>query len=71
MFKPQVFSIESFLRKVISENPELIDYNVLSVKKEYLGNINLQDSFFDVFREDYQGFDNWFNRKADEPSIYL
>lgn len=66
--QPQVFSIESFLRKVISENPELINYNVLSVKKEYFGKINLQDSFFDVFEEDYQGFDNWFNRKADEPA---
>jgi predicted nucleic acid-binding protein len=64
----RVFSIESFLGKVISENPELIDYNVLSVKKDYFGNINLQENFFDVFREDYDGFDKWFNRKADEPA---
>lgn len=66
----KVFSIESFLGKVISENPELIDYNVLSVQKDYFGNINLQGSFFDVFREDYDGFDKWFNSKADEP-VYI
>jgi len=64
----QVFSIESFLKKVISENPDLIDYNVLSVKKEHFGNINLHDNFFDVFREDYPQFNRWFNSKADEPA---
>ena len=39
---------------------------MLSVKKEYFGNINLQDSFFDTFRSAYVGFDDWFNRKSDE-----
>lgn len=66
----RVYSIESFLGKIISENPELIDYNILSVKKDYFGNINLKENFFDVFREDYDGFDNWFNGKADEP-VYI
>lgn len=62
----RVFSIDSFLERVVAEHPELIDYNILSVKKTYLGNINLQDPFFDSFREDYPGFDNWFNKKSDE-----
>jgi len=62
----RVFTINSFLEKVISEHPDLIDYNVLSVTKKHFGNINLQDAFFDSFREDYQGFDKWFNKKADE-----
>ena len=66
----QVFSIESFLGKIISENPELIDYIVLSVKKDYFGNMKLQESFFDNFREDYYEFDKWFNGKADEP-VYI
>lgn len=64
----KVFTIDSFLEKVIAENPELVDYKILSVKKLYFGEINLQDSFFDSFREDYSGFDKWFNRKADEIS---
>jgi hypothetical protein len=27
----------------------------------------LQDPFFDSFRDDYPGFDQWFNRKSEEP----
>lgn len=62
----RIFTIDSFLEKVNAENPSLTDYKVLSVTKEYFGKINIADSFFDSFREDYQGFDTWFNRKADE-----
>jgi len=62
----KVFSIDSFLEKVTAENPELVDYKVPSVKKEFFGNINLKDEFFDSFREDYVDFDKWFNRKAEE-----
>ena len=61
-----VFRIDSFLEKVISENPGLIDYSVLSVTKKHFGEIDLDDAFFDSFREDYEGFDRWFNKKADE-----
>ncbi|WP_148715042.1 PIN domain-containing protein [Chitinolyticbacter meiyuanensis] len=65
-----VFTIDGFLEKATAENPELADYRVLSVKKEYFGNINLKDTFFDSFRQDYPGFDIWFNRKADEVAYY-
>lgn len=64
----KVFRIDSFIEKAISENPTLVDYKTLSVKKEYFGNINLTDTFFNSFREDYLGFDEWFNRKAEETS---
>jgi predicted nucleic acid-binding protein len=62
----RVFTIDAFLEKVTAENPTLVDYKVLSVKKVLFGDVNLQDSFFDSFRTDYSGFDKWFNRKADE-----
>lgn len=62
----KVFTIDAFLEKATSENPELADYRVLSVKKKYFGEINIKDHFFDSFRLDYQGFDDWFNKKADE-----
>lgn len=61
-----VFSIDGFLEKVSSENPSLTDYKTLSVRKEYFGNIDLADQFFTSFRNDYQGFDRWFNSKSDE-----
>ena len=62
----RVYTIDSFLEKLTVENPELSDYKVLSVKKEYFGNIDLNDSFFDSFRADYIEFNKWFNGKSDE-----
>lgn len=62
----RVFKIDSFLEKVVSENPELVDYRVLSVTKQLFGEINLEDSFFDSFKEDYNGFEKWFLKKSDE-----
>lgn len=64
----RAFSIDGFLEKVTAENPGLANYKVLSVKKELFGNIKLADPFFDSFREDYPGFDNWFIKKSDEYS---
>lgn len=61
-----VFTIENFLEKVTGENPDLVSYKTLAVKKEYFGNIALTDTFFNSFRRDYFGFDKWFNRKSDE-----
>lgn len=62
----RVFKIDSFLEKVVSENPDLVDYKVLSVTKQLFGTINLEDSFFDSFKEDYKGFDKWYLKKSDE-----
>ena len=62
----RIFTIDDFLEKVTAENPELAEYKTLSVKKEYFGNIDHSDVFFDSFRNDYHEFDKWFNLKADE-----
>lgn len=62
----RVFKIDQFLEKVTAENPDLVDYKVLAVKQVDFAQVNLQDNFFDSFREDYNGFDKWFNKKADE-----
>jgi predicted nucleic acid-binding protein len=64
----RVFKIDQFLEIVVANNPTLVDYKVLAVKKEYFAKVDLQNSFFDSFREDYPGFDKWFNKKADEIS---
>ena len=64
----KVFKIDAFLEKCIAENPVLKNYQVLAVKKEYFGNINLNDVFFDSFKQDYTEFGNWFNKKADNIS---
>lgn len=62
----RIFTIDDYLEKVVAENPALTDYKVLAVKKEYFGNLNIDDPFFDSFKEDYHGFAEWFNRKAEE-----
>ncbi len=62
----KVFTIDSFLEKATIDNPELIDYNILSVRKEYFGNIDLNDEFFQSLKEDYPGFEDWFAKKSDE-----
>lgn len=67
-FGDYVYNIDGFLERVVAENPELASYRVLSVRKEYFGNIDVKDPFFDSFRSDYPGFDQWFNRKSDEPA---
>lgn len=64
----RVFKIDQFLEMVVANNPKLIDDKVPWVKQEYFAKVDLQNSFFDSFREDYQGFDKWFNKKADEIS---
>lgn len=64
--RDQVFSINSFISKATLENPNLIEYKALSVKKVYFGDINVNDCFFDSFRDAYKEFDQWFARKCDE-----
>jgi predicted nucleic acid-binding protein len=62
----KVFKIDSFLEKIFSDHPDLVDYKVLNVRKKYFGHINLSDDFFGSLKEDYTGFDKWFLKKADE-----
>jgi len=64
----KVYSVDAFLERANIEFPDLTDYKVLSVKKEYFGNINLSDDFFESFKEDYSKFESWFNSKSDEES---
>ena len=63
----RLFTIDGFLEKAYSENPDLVDYDVLAVQKTLFGKVNVENPFFDSFREDYPGFDDWFNRKSEEP----
>jgi hypothetical protein len=62
----RVYTIDAFLEQVNVENPELADYKVLSVRKSLFGNLDLSDDFFTSFKEDYPGYEKWFNKKADE-----
>jgi hypothetical protein len=64
----RVFKIEQYLEKITAENPDLVNYKVLAVKKIDFAQVKIEDTFFDSFREDYKGFDRWYNKKADDIS---
>lgn len=62
----RVYYINSFIAKCSMENPTLIEYDMLSVEKKKMCQIDLTDPFFDSFRQYYHEFDQWFLRKCDE-----
>ena len=62
----KVYSIEAFSAYMLSENPDLIDYSVLSVRKKKIGSLDFKSKFFDSLKESYKGFDSWLNKKSEE-----
>jgi len=62
----RVFKIDSFLEKIFSEHPDLVDYKVLNVQKKQFGNIDINDDFFLSLKEDYSGFEKWYIKKSDD-----
>ncbi|MBE6679535.1 MAG: hypothetical protein E7598_03335 [Ruminococcaceae bacterium] len=62
----KVFSINAFISKVSADYPALVEYKALNVKKELMGNVDVNDPFFDTFRPAYKGFEKWFASKSDE-----
>jgi predicted nucleic acid-binding protein len=43
----RAFTIDAFLEKALAENPELVDYKVLAVRKVAFGNANVHADFFE------------------------
>lgn len=66
----KVFTINQFITKCTCENPSLIEYKVLAVKKKLFGEIDFSNSFFNSFKDDYKDFEIWFHKKCDE-TAYL
>lgn len=62
----KVLSINAFITIVTNENPNLIEYKALAVKKVTIGTLDIHNEFFDSLRNTYVGFDAWFSKKCDE-----
>lgn len=62
----KVFTINQIITFFTSHHPELIDYSVLSVKKKKFSEIDINNMFFNTFREDYKEFNKWFYKKCNE-----
>ena len=64
--RDRVLSSYELLTKYESDSPTDIDYKVLNVKLTKFNEVDVNNSFFETLREDYEGqkFDRWFKRKA-------
>lgn len=64
--RDRVLSSYELLIKYENSSPKNIDYKVLNVKLTNFDQVDVNDSFFDTLREDYEGqkFDRWFKNKA-------
>ena len=64
--RERVLSSLELLNKYESNSPKYIDYKVLNVKLTSFSQVDVNDSFFDSLRNDYEGqkFDRWFKKKA-------
>jgi len=69
--RDNVFSIDEFLKFAEESYPKKVDYQMLSVKKEQFGTIDLSEPFFDTLKTDYPEFERWFNSKnAEETYVF-
>jgi hypothetical protein len=62
----KVLSINSFITLVTAENPDLVEYRALAVKKKLMGEIDVSNEFFDSLRDTYVGFNDWFAKKCND-----
>ena len=64
--RDRVITSSELLKYFESSNPKNVEYKMLAVKLKDFSEIDLNSSFFDTLREDYEGikFDNWFKKKA-------
>lgn len=68
--KNKVYSINSFISECTSKHPGFIQYNTLEVKNTHFDKVDVNDPFFDSFRESYVGFNEWFSKKRNE-EVYI
>lgn len=66
--RDRVLTPEEFVHEMEAANPSLINYEVLSIKKDKIGSLSVSDSFFQTLREDYgySSFNEWLNKKSGE-----
>ena len=61
----KVFSSEEYMERIVSNHLDMND-NDFIIEKVQFKDIDVNQSFFDSFRDEYVGFNNWFKRKSDE-----
>lgn len=64
-----IYSSEDYMERITSDGQE-IEKGINSIKKVQFKDIDVNQPFFDSFRDEYVGFNDWFNRKA-ENFVYI
>jgi len=62
--RSKVLTIDEYLLMYRNSHPELVKYKVLGIQEISFNEININDSFFDFFKENYIGFEDWYKKKA-------
>ena len=66
----RVVNTNRFISRALYRHPELIKYKSLAVKPSTFRECDVADPFFDSFKQDYEGFEGWFESKADK-EVYV
>jgi predicted nucleic acid-binding protein len=62
--RSKVLTIDEYLLMYRNSHPELVKYKVLGIQEKFFNEININDSFFNFFKENYIGFEDWYKKKA-------
>src|SRR5690606_31139637 len=62
--RSKVLTIDEYLLMYRNAHPELVKYKNLGIQEKFFSEINLKDAFFDFFKENYSGFEDWYKKKA-------
>lgn len=60
----QILTSEDYMERLTSDNSK-VNSETYSIKKVKFKDIDVSQPFFDSFRDEYIGFNDWFNRNAD------
>jgi hypothetical protein len=69
-FSDRVYSTENFIEKCTIENSNIDPYKGILVERVKFGTLNINDPFFDSFKNDYPEYIEWFNSKAND-DVYV
>lgn len=62
----KVYRLEQFIQFLQRSASKKFSFDYTGVRERYLYEINKNQSFFDSLRKSYDGFDNWFQKCAEE-----
>lgn len=62
----RIYSTENFIERIHIDHPEYSLPRELKIKEMKFGDIDVNQIFFDSYREEYEEFDEWFEKKSKE-----